>query len=552
VDADRALDVLLEAGERALGLSAHDEAARHFAVALTLIREGRRPELLAHVLERLGESWEPVGETAAAIEVWTEALVERKRADDALGMARLRRRLGLAGRNLGEIDSARRHLIAGVESLRGLPPSEELVDLHHARLLVDSPLFDPDRAADTVAELSRLARVLGSPRSMIESLSGEEALHLGQGDYGLARVKAEEALRIAEQTDDWNLIQRAHRDLFWATWFVADHETCRRYCQALLELNRLGAPAQEPLYRLQFALLDLLSGPWDKVVEQLEEAIAQARRYGQPRIAIMALGTLALAHTLRGDLDRGEKHLGEARREGRITGGDRALHFIWLPEATLAFERGNAHAVKAVAAPLGLPAGRVLVGAAHVLTGDLEPALDTAEGLAAKGPPGSYPAALAARLSGLVEAARGNTTAAREHLGRSAAALAALRLPFEAAISQLHAGTGESVGQALATFEFLGAARYADHARRVLRSLGVRPPSPRRRREPEQPLSRRELEVARLVAERLTNAEIAERLVLSVRTVESHLDHIYDRIGISSRRALARWVTGSGEQAGIT
>jgi DNA-binding NarL/FixJ family response regulator len=57
------------------------------------------------------------------------------------------------------------------------------------------------------------------------------------------------------------------------------------------------------------------------------------------------------------------------------------------------------------------------------------------------------------------------------------------------------------------------------------------------------------MEVARLVAEGLTNAEIAERLVLSVRTVDSHLDHVYARLGISSRAALARWVTAGQPSA---
>lgn len=163
--------------------------------------------------------------------------------------------------------------------------------------------------------------------------------------------------------------------------------------------------------------------------------------------------------------------------------------------------------------------------------------------LAADEPSGSCPAAFADRLQGLIERATNEPDAAREHLERSAAVFETLDLPFETAVSRLHAATEDNVRKALATFEALGAARYAEKARRTLRSLGVRLPSPRSGRSAAGPLSRREMEVARLVAEGLTNAEIAERLVLSVRTVESHLDHVYSRLGISSRAALARWVT---------
>jgi len=55
-------------------------------------------------------------------------------------------------------------------------------------------------------------------------------------------------------------------------------------------------------------------------------------------------------------------------------------------------------------------------------------------------------------------------------------------------------------------------------------------------------LSARELEVAQLVAEHLTNREIAERLVLSPKTIEHHLDHIFTKLGVSSRGAVARLV----------
>jgi DNA-binding CsgD family transcriptional regulator len=63
---------------------------------------------------------------------------------------------------------------------------------------------------------------------------------------------------------------------------------------------------------------------------------------------------------------------------------------------------------------------------------------------------------------------------------------------------------------------------------------------------PPLDLSERQLEVARLVAGGMTNADIALRLGISPRTVASHLDHIYTRLGIRSRAALTRWLADAG------
>ena len=56
-------------------------------------------------------------------------------------------------------------------------------------------------------------------------------------------------------------------------------------------------------------------------------------------------------------------------------------------------------------------------------------------------------------------------------------------------------------------------------------------------------LTARELEVAALVAEGLTNKEIAARLFLSERTAEGHLEHIRDKLGFSTRSQIATWYT---------
>jgi DNA-binding CsgD family transcriptional regulator len=63
---------------------------------------------------------------------------------------------------------------------------------------------------------------------------------------------------------------------------------------------------------------------------------------------------------------------------------------------------------------------------------------------------------------------------------------------------------------------------------------------------PAAPRPRRELQIARLVAQGLTNPQIAERLGVKPRTVSSHLDNIYARLKISSRAALTRYIIEGG------
>jgi non-specific serine/threonine protein kinase len=62
-------------------------------------------------------------------------------------------------------------------------------------------------------------------------------------------------------------------------------------------------------------------------------------------------------------------------------------------------------------------------------------------------------------------------------------------------------------------------------------------------------LTRREREVAELVADGLGNREIAERLYLSKRTVDSHVEHIFTKLGFSSRAQLTAWVLERGHPA---
>lgn len=62
---------------------------------------------------------------------------------------------------------------------------------------------------------------------------------------------------------------------------------------------------------------------------------------------------------------------------------------------------------------------------------------------------------------------------------------------------------------------------------------------------PRNPLTGRELEIADLVGDGLTNREIAEKLVISKRTAETHVQHILTKLGFTNRAQIATWIIGS-------
>jgi ATP/maltotriose-dependent transcriptional regulator MalT len=99
-----------------------------------------------------------------------------------------------------------------------------------------------------------------------------------------------------------------------------------------------------------------------------------------------------------------------------------------------------------------------------------------------------------------------------------------------------------ALGEALETARVLGARPLADRAAGRMRALGLAVPHGRRSSTRANPagLTDRQTEVLRLVADGLSNAEIAERLVLSPRTAEHHVAAVLARLGVASRREAAR------------
>jgi len=156
--------------------------------------------------------------------------------------------------------------------------------------------------------------------------------------------------------------------------------------------------------------------------------------------------------------------------------------------------------------------------------------------------------ACAALAEGRVAAAQGDERAAGR-LKRAVEVFASLDLPLDAARAQLElartlaasapAAAVREGKLAVATFERLGALPDADAAAGLLRGLGAA--AGRAWPRGATSLTRREAEVVGLLAEGCSNAQIAERLVISTRTAEHHVASILSKLGLRRRSEVAAY-----------
>jgi len=153
-------------------------------------------------------------------------------------------------------------------------------------------------------------------------------------------------------------------------------------------------------------------------------------------------------------------------------------------------------------------------------------------------------------LEGPAAIAMGRTADLAVHLlGAAAAIRDQIGVPIEPALRANHEHLLASARTTLGDEPFettwtLGRGTSVESAIAAARALldQTTPPDPVARRPPlPGGLSEREAEVLRLIAAGLTNAQTAERLFLSPRTVGAHLQRIYDKLGVSRRAGAGRF-----------
>jgi ATP/maltotriose-dependent transcriptional regulator MalT len=375
-------------------------------------------------------------------------------------------------------------------------------------------------------ELATLARI-GEGRCLI---------FLGEVDEGLARldeamvaVGAGEVSPIAVGDSYCTVIDACHElfDLRRSQQWTA---ALSHWCESQPELV---------LYRGQClvhrAEIMQFHGAWSDAEEEVERAHARLAEITSGGIVGRALYLRAELCRLRGAHKEAEESYRAANEAGRDPQPGLAL-------LRLAQGRGDAASAsigRALDEAQDPPSRAALLGAAveiALATDDVDGAENAATELDAIAGQLDAPMlrAAAAQATGAVLLARGDARRALLTLRTAWSTWRDLDAPFDAArVRVLIADACSAVG------DLDGAEMELDAARATFASLGAAAAG--ESAPPETGLTAREVEVVGLVAQGKTNRAIADELIVSEKTVASHLSHIFTKLGISSRAALTAY-----------
>ena len=442
--------------------------------------------------------------------------------------------------------------------------------LAHAGLLREA-LLHAERSREARAAIRRHAGSLGAT-APIGALDADVALGLAHAMLGRPDIArgAFAAARDAYLRAGHH--QQVATTLLWEIDTVSlpyrtDDQRERGDLAAALDAARERASGSilESAGRASLPLL-LMEGRWNEAAV-LAHAWAGETPGVRWAMGVWGIGTLAYRQ---GDLDAAWRAIRQVLPDGAETepGGHLYLNATRMQQLAVAAAIDQGDLSTAVVwleahdrwigwseAVLGRADGQLLWARCHHLAGDLTRArrhLEAALELAAD--PRQPPVLIAGyRFLGRLHAAEGRSPDAEARLLDSLALADACAAPFERALTLLslgelqasgrqHEAARSSLAEVRAVCAPLGAEPLLWRTREVEATLRARP-------APERypgGLTAREVEVLRLVAEGLTDAEVARRLFLSPRTVTTHLTSIYNKLGVGSRLAAVRFAIDRG------
>lgn len=523
-DAERVMRYAPEAGRRAAAAGAHTQATAFYEAALAqpLRLEGSRR---ADLLEALAEELYVVDRLPEAITACREAIALREAQGDLLGAGSAHRNLSLFEWYNANREGAERHAATAVKVLESIRHPVELGQAYATEVYLAIQGCDLPRADHYLALGENAVRpsddpgvqlrleILRTVRAILTGDAGERSRLL---DLGAAGFKLE--------LDE--LGSSAYSNLVYL-----DVEQ-RRFAEAA-ELLTMSVPLTVerdlPICHVwqqgTKGRLSMLRGDWDAALRDVD-AVLESRGAPIGRIwAELARGLI--------ELRRG---VGEPSRH---------LDAAWV----LATQAGDPLRLLAAAAALAErawltgredPRARTVLEQVGTVRAGIEWSLgDLATWLrrAGRAIPDHLPVAEPYRrlLSGDAVGA----AAFWERIGE----------PYEQAMALVDSGVDGDAFRALDLLDALGAAGVAAKVRRELRERGVAnvPVGPRAAtRANPAGLTGRQLEVLALMAEGLSNAELANRLFISPKTVDHHISAILTKLQANSRTEAAHIARNSG------
>jgi DNA-binding CsgD family transcriptional regulator/tetratricopeptide (TPR) repeat protein len=503
------------AAERAARLGSHREAAAHYLAAL---RHGDdlTDSVRADILEALSYECYLTDQIAEALAARTEALVLRKQSGEPRLVGNALRWLSRLSWFNGRNDDAERYATEAVDTLEPLGPSPQLAmaysNVSQLRMLaddVDSALSWGDRAID-------LGRMISDQLVLSHALNNVGTARLHRGEVSEGTVRLEQSLDIALATESEEHAARAYTNL------GASH----------VEL-RLLATAEQYLRDGIDYCVDRDLDTWRLYMEAwLARAVVESGRYDDalrltrgilrhphlsPITQMTALTVTALV-AVRHDDPAAEAMLDQAETLAGPTGEAQRVEPVAAARAELAWTHGSVPEIldqTDAAWRAALARGtRWRVGELawwRFVAGERSPVpVDVAE-----------PYAL--MLS--------------DHAREAAAAWAAIGSPWWEALALARSAELSDTRKALKILDGLGAMATARAVIRDLRLRGLPVPRGPRSTTLDNPagLTERELEVLQLLTVGLSNAEVAQRLTLSEKTVGHHVSAVLRKLGARSR-----------------
>jgi DNA-binding CsgD family transcriptional regulator len=517
---DGAVARLHEAGAAELRAARHEEAAALLELAHDLAR--RRGGVTAALLEDLGTARRYKLDFEGCRQAWDAALEARPTPS---GIARLRRALAMLDWDLGDQDAALAQVQAGWQALEGRSGPDVEALARTELIFLDRRL----RHEELEDAARRLLAVASSPEAISEAQQVLAVVQAYRGDPAASESVAR-SIEAALRGGDARVLARARHGRNMVLLGTGRPR----------EVRDLTEAEGDSSFYARFA--NLLAATLLADLEYFEEVVGAF-----PEVTTNAFMVELARGLLRGEGSPDQLPVAawDERAEVMIAYLKAAMHELHdRYEASLAtFEAVGMLTPAELRGPFHLYSARIL-GVASARVGRAAEARALADWLDAR--PEPFAAEAGAWVRGVIEGDAAALVKVADKLALRGLArmeatcrLDAVRCPSPPKDPQAQ------LRRAWEAVIHLGCDPELARLRQAFVALGVRPPATPRRGPTEGPLSAREQEVAALVAEGLSNKEVAARLYVSPATVATHLKRIYKRLGVHSRAGLTRWVVES-------